>query len=202
MSILLRLVVAWLALAWSGSAAAWDSEVLLEFGEDTVLAELRLPLRELEAALGRRLDPAGHLRSDVARYLGTHIAPVSDDGRRWWVALDDVRIAQDTRAHVLVARAVLVPPRGASPRHFTLGYDAIVRELPGHAARLAVRADRPATIALLDAPGEHVTIDGPTVRPWRRWLAASALGLRRIAVAGRYLLLLLLLALPAVRARH
>src|SRR6185312_2967570 len=77
MSILPRLVVAWLALAWSGSAAARDSEVLLEFGEDTVLAEMRLPLRELEAALGRRLDPAGPLRTDVARYLGTHIDPVS-----------------------------------------------------------------------------------------------------------------------------
>jgi hypothetical protein len=202
MSILLRLVLAWLALAWSGSAAAWDSEVLLEFGEDAVLAELRLPLRELEAVLGRRLDPAGRLRSEVARYLGTHIDPVAADGRHWWVAVEDVRIAQDARAHILVARAVLVPPCGADPRRFSLGYDAIVRELPGHAARLAVRADRPATIALLDAPGGHVAIDGPAVSPWRRWLSASALGLRRAADAGRYLLLLLLLALPAVRTRR
>jgi len=202
MSILLRLVVAWLTLAWSGSAAAWDSEVLLEFGEDTVLAEFRLPLRELEAALGRRLDPAGRLRTDVARYLGTHIDPVSDDGRHWWVVLEHVWIAQDARPHVLVARAVLVPPRGASPRRFSLGYDAIVRELPGHAARLVVRADRPATIAVLDAPGEHVAIDGPAVHPWRRWLAASALVLRRAVDAGRYLLCLVRLALPAVRKRH
>jgi hypothetical protein len=202
MSILLRLVVAWLALAWSGSAAAWDSEVLLEFGEDTVLAELRLPLRELETALGRRLDPAGRLRTDVARYLGTHIDPVSDDGRHWWVALEHVWIAQDARPHVLVARAVLVPPRGASPRRFSLRYDAIVRELPGHAARLAVRASRPATIALLDTPGEHVAIDGLAVSPWRRWLAASALGLRRAADAGRYLLFLLLLAPAPVRTRR
>ena len=210
MSILLRLVLAWLALAWSGSAAAADSEVLLEFREDAVLAELRLPLRDLAAAFGRPLPASplpvrGRLHAELARYLGAHIVPVTDDGRRWWVELADMRVAVDAEPRVLVAHALLVPPAGASARRFVLGYDAIARELPGHATRLAIRSDwhggvlasRPATIALLDAPRGRVAVDRADGGAWRGWLAACRLGLHRAADAGRYLLLLLVLALPA-----
>ncbi|MFL6634627.1 MAG: HupE/UreJ family protein [Massilia sp.] len=210
MSILLRLALAWLALAWSGSAAASDSEVLLEFREDAVLAELRLPLRDLAAALGRPLPASplpvtGRLHAELARYLGAHIDAVAYDGRRWWVELADMRVAVDAEPRVLVAHAVLMPPAGAGARRFVLGYDAITRERPGHAARLAVRndwdggvlGDRPATIALLDAPGARVAVDRARGGAWRGWLAACRLGLRHAADAGRYLLLLLVLALPA-----
>ena len=209
MSIVFRLVLAWLALAWSGSAAA-DSEVLLEFRDDAVLAELRLPLRDLGAAFGRPLPASplpvrGRLHAELARYLGAHIDPVTADGRRWWVELADMRVAVDAEPLVLVAHAVLVPPAGASARRFVLGYDAIARELPGHATRLAIRSDwyggvlasRPATIALLDAPRGRVAVDRADSGPWRGWLAACGLGLRQAADAGRYLLLLLVLALPA-----
>jgi hypothetical protein len=210
MTILLRLALAWLALAWSGSAAAYDSEVLLEFREDAVLAELRLPLRDLAAALGRPLPNSplpvrGRLHTELARYLGAHIVPVTADGRRWWVELADMRVAVDAQPRVLVAHAVMVPPAGASARRFVLGYDAIARELPGHAARLAVRsdwdagvlADRPTTIALLNAPGGRVEVDRAHAGAWRGWLAAARLGLRHALEAGRYLLLLLVLGLPA-----
>ncbi|SDD35513.1 HupE / UreJ protein [Massilia sp. PDC64] len=210
MNILLRLVLAWLALAWSGSAAATGSEVLLEFREDAVLAELRLPLRDLALALGRPLPASplpvrGRLHAELARYLGTHIDPVTADGRHWWVELADMRVAVDDEPRVLVAHAVLVPPAGASARSFVLGYDAIARELPGHATRLAIRSDwhggilasRPATLALLDAPRGRVAVDRDHAGAWRGWLAACRLGALRAADAGRYLLLLLVLALPA-----
>jgi hypothetical protein len=210
MSLLLRLVLAWLALAWSGSAAASDSEVVLEFRDDAVLAELRLPLRDLGAALGRPLPASplpvtGRLHAELARYLGARIAPVSSDGRQWWVELADMRVAVDAQPRVLVAHAVLVPPAGASARRFVLGYDAIARELPGHATRLAVRSDwdagllahRPTTLALLDGPGGRITVDRTRASAWRGWLAAGMLGLRHAVDAGRYLLLLLVLALPA-----
>jgi hypothetical protein len=210
MSILLRLALTWLALAWSGSAAASDSEVLLEFREDAVLAELRLPLRDLAAALGRPLPASplpvtGRLHAELARYLGAHIDAVAYDGRRWWVELADMRVTVDAEPRVLVAHAVLMPPAGAGARRFVLGYDAITRERPGHAARLAVRndwdggvlGDRPATIALLDAPGARVAVDRARGGAWRGWLAACRLGLRHAADAGRYLSLLLVLALPA-----
>jgi hypothetical protein len=210
MTILLRLALAWLALAWSGGAAAADSEVLLEFREDAVLAELRLPLRDLAAALGRPLPASplpvtGLLHAELARYLGAHIDPIAYDGRRWWVELANMRVAVEDEPRVLVAHAVLMPPAGASARRFVLGYDAIARERPGHATRLAVRsdwdggvlADRPATIALLDAPGGRVAVDRAHGGAWRGWLVACRLGLRHAAGAGRYLLLLLVLALPA-----
>jgi hypothetical protein len=210
MNLLLRLVLAWLALAWSGSAAAADSEVLLEFREDAVLAELRLPLRDLAAAFGRPLPASplpvrGRLHAELARYLGAHIVPVSADGRRWWVELADMRVAVDAEPRVLVAHALLVPPAGASARRFVLGYDAIARELPGHATRLAIRSDwhggllatRPTAIALLDASHGRVAVDRAHGGAWRGWLAACRLGVRQVADAGRYLLLLLVLALPA-----
>jgi len=214
MSILLRVVLAWLALAWSGSAAASGSEVLLEFRDDAVLAELRLPLRELATALGRPLPASplpvrGRLHAELARYLGAHIDPVAADGRHWWVELADMRVAVDAEPRVLVAHALLVPPAGASARRFVLGYDAIARELPGHATRLAIRSDwhggvlasRPAPLALLDAPRGHVAVDRAHGGAWRGWLAACRLGIRQAADAGRYLLLLLVLALPgAVRS--
>jgi hypothetical protein len=63
-------------------------------------------------------------------------------------------------------------------------------------------ADRHVPDPMLDAPCGHVALDGPAVPPWRRWLAAFAPGLRHAVDAGRYLLLLVLLALPAVRTRH
>jgi hypothetical protein len=210
MNILLRLALAWFALAWSGGAAASDSEVLLEFRDDAVLAELRLPLRDLAAALGRPLPASplpvrGRLHAELSRYLGAHIAPVTADGRRWWVELADMRVAVDAQPRVLVAHALLVPPAGADARRFVLGYDAIARELPGHAARLAVRsdwdggvlADRPATIAVIDAPGGRVAVDRAHAGAWRGWAAAGKLGLRHALAAGRYLLLVLVLALPA-----
>jgi len=210
MNLLLRLVLAWLALAWSGSAAAVDSEVLLEFRDDAVLAELRLPLRDLGAALGRPLPASplpvrGRLHAELARYLGAHIDPVTDDGRHWWVEVADMRVAVDAEPRVLVAHATLIPPAGASARRFVLGYDAIARELPGHATRLAIRSDwhggvlaaRPATLALLDAPRGRVAVDRARGGAWRGWLAAGRLGARQAADAGRYLLLLLVLALPA-----
>lgn len=210
MNILLRLVLAWLALAWSGSAAASGSEVLLEFREDAVLAELRLPLRDLAAALGRPLPASplpvrGRLHAELARYLGAHIDPVTDDGRHWWVDVADMRVAVDAEPRVLVAHATLVPPAGASTRRFVLGYDAIARELPGHATRLAIRSDwhggvlasRPATLALLDAPRGRVAVDRDHGGAWRGWLAVGRLGVRQAADAGRYLLLLLVLAVPA-----
>jgi hypothetical protein len=210
MNLLLRLVLAWLALAWSGSAAAADSEVLLEFREDAVLAEMRLPLRDLAAALGRPLPASplpvrGRLHAELARYLGAHIDPVTDDGRHWWVDVADMRVAVDAEPRVLVAHATLVPPAGAGTRRFVLGYDAIARELPGHATRLAIRSDwhggvlasRPATLALLDASRGRVAVDRDHGGAWRGWLAACRLGVRQAAEAGRYLLLLLVLALPA-----
>jgi len=210
MSLLLRPVLAWLALAWSGSAAAADSEVLLEFRDDAVLAELRLPLSDLATAFGRQLPASplpvrGRLHADLARYLGAHIAPVADDGRRWCVELADMRVAVDAEPRVLVAHALLVPPAGISARRFVLSYDAIARELPGHATRLAIRSDwdggvlasRPATIALLDAPRGRVAVDRADGGAWRGWLATCGLGLRQAADAGRYLVLLLVLALPA-----
>jgi len=210
MNVLLRLVLAWLALAWSGSAGAADSEVLLEFRDDAVLAELRLPLRDLAAALGRPLPASplpvrGRLHTELARYLGAHIDPVTADGRHWLVELADMRVAIDAEPRMLVAHAVLVPPAGASARRFVLGYDAIARELPGHATRLAVRSDwdggvlatRPATIALLDTPRGRVAVDRADGGAWRGWLAACRLGVRQAADAGRYLLLLFMLALPA-----
>jgi hypothetical protein len=209
-SLVLRLVLAWLALAWSGSAAASGSEVLLEFRDDAVLAELRLPLRDLALALGRPLPASplpvrGRLHAELARYLGAHIDPVSADGRHWWVELADMRVAVDADPQVLVAHAVLVPPAGASPRSFVLGYDAIARELPGHPTRLAIRSDwhggvlasHPATIALLDAPRGRVAVDRGRDGAWRGWLAACRLGVRHAADGGRYLLLLLVLAVPA-----
>lgn len=210
MNVLLRLVLAWLALAWSGTAAAADSEVLLEFRDDAVLAELRLPLRDLAAALGRPLPASplpvrGRLHTELARYLGARIDPVTDDGRHWSVELADMRVAVDAEPRVLVAHAVLTPPAGANARRFVLGYDAIARELPGHATRLAIRSDwdggvlagHPATVALLDAPRGRVALDRADGGTWRGWLAACRLGVRRAAEAGRYLLLLLVLALPA-----
>jgi hypothetical protein len=147
----------------------------------------------------------GRLHAELARYLGAHIVPVTDDGRRWWVELADMRVAVDAEPRVLVAHALLVPPAGASARRFVLGYDAIARELPGHATRLAIRSDwdggvlasRPATIALLDAPRGRVAVDRADGGAWRGWIAACRLGLHRAADSGRYLLLLLVLALPA-----
>jgi hypothetical protein len=74
-----------------GGASSPQSEVLLESRQDSIRAELVLPLDELKLAIP--LD--GLSDAMLAQYLAAHIRPVAPDGRAWLVRLDSVRWQRD-----------------------------------------------------------------------------------------------------------
>jgi hypothetical protein len=201
--------VAALCAVAGGSASAHPmphSVVLLDVDRDSVTAELRVPVGDLEAASG--LDPAD--QPGVRDYLLAHVRPASG-GRAWSVAVRNLAVgaAEQTATgpyRELVARLVLTPPAGASTRRFTLAYDVVVHQVVTHTALVSVRADRTGSAAGRELGA--VAVDNRTMavpalaidldtRGWQAFSDMLALGGHHIAEGTDHLLFLLTLLLPA-----
>jgi hypothetical protein len=186
------------------------SLVLLDFGRDGVMMELRLPVDRLQIGFGRELasDPArrvGSLRSELGTYLLEHISAHSPDGRAWQVALRDLGIAPESPAQEVVAHLWLAPPAGASARRFTLQYDVIQHQLLTHRALVSVRRDwnggavagPPEILGEMGYRATMLRIDRPSGSAWRGFISVVQLGMLHIAEGTDHLLFLLVLLLPA-----
>jgi hypothetical protein len=194
--------------AWAHAAP--HSIVLLDLRANDIGAELRLPVPELEAALGRPLLAEGAtvvdrerdmLRALVARDL--HVA--SPDGAAWRVDVGDLGYAVDDQVPVVVASATLTPPPGRAPRVFTMVDDVIGKDVPNHSTWIGVRSDfagglvsgSPTLVGVTHYLHHTVLVDrrGEGVMPGFR--AVLHLGMRHIAEGTDHLLFLLVLLLPA-----
>ena len=140
-----------LTVAVSSSSVAHPmphSAVYLDVRANSVAATLELPVSDLELAFGRPVsnDPAIVQRDgeSLRQYLVDHVRPVTSGGIAWQVDVEDLNVVsrEGDGGHVyeyLIVSLNLVPPRGASPRSFELGYDVIVHLVVSHIADVYLR---------------------------------------------------------------
>lgn len=194
----------------------------LDLHADYVAAELALPLNELQLATGWKLvnNPRALTQygEPLRAYLARHLALTGPDGRAWTVEIGQPTLsaAQQTATgpyQEFVVPARLTPPAGASVRDFTLGYDAIVREVRTHSVLVSVRRDwerglnnesgnENVEVGVIRAdprtglvPLLPVNQEGGSV--WRGFVGIFRLGMTHIAEGTDHLLFLLTLLLPA-----
>ena len=199
-----------------------DTAVLLDVEEAGVRAEVHLPLVELQVGFGHDLLPGGsaavaRYRAGLARYLAAHVSAASPDGMEWTTTVRSVVYHTEPSAagvgtvEEAVAEVWLAPPRdasgrGASPRAFTLHYDAVVHQLLSHKALVSVRRDwqsgltgaEPEFVGRIDWNTHDLEVDRTSGSDWTGFAAAFTLGAHHIAEGTDHLLFLLVLLLPAV----
>ena len=190
--------------------------VMLDFHRDAVVAELVLPLQELELSFGHPLleHPEKVLPEHgpaMKDYLLAHVHPVAPDGRPWEVAVADMDVRMKEQPFDLVAHLTLTPPPGAPLRRFTLNYDVIVHEVVSHKSFVFVRNDwndahfrsrdlvppTPEAVGLIRYLVYSVNIDQTGGSFWRGFGSVLALGMSHIAGGLDHLLFLFVLLLPA-----
>jgi hypothetical protein len=204
------LVLLWLSTAGLFAHTAPGSAVMLDFHRDGVLAELVLPLEELQYSFHQPLLAETNTllaRHEAAlkNYLGAHINPVSLDGRPWSVAVQSLETQLEKPPFDLVARVWMSPPPGASSRHFIFNYSVINHEVMSHNALVFVRNDwdtavfsgKPEPVGNLQFTITSLTIDRTHGNWWQGFRSVLKLGMHHIATGTDHLLFLLVLLLPA-----
>jgi len=194
----------------------------LDLHSDFVVAELALPLNELQLATGWKLvnNPLALTQYVTAlrSYLAGHLALSSSSGAAWTVRIGEPTIsaARQTATGAyqeFVVPARLTPPAGASVRDFTLQYDAIVREVKTHSVLVSVRRDWERG---LNDEGGSSGVEVGVIRTdprtglvpllpvnqekgsaWQGFIGIVQLGMHHIAEGTDHLLFLLTLLLPA-----
>ena len=198
--------------------AAPHSVVLLDLRADDARAELRLPVAELEAALGRPLlaEQAAVVEREGAAIgalvlQGLHAESLA--GTAWSVSLGDLGYDVEDHVPVVVVTATLAPPQsltGNALPPFRLLDRIISAKVPNHRSWIGVRSDfargfvsgTPTLVGVADQRHEAVLVDrGSTaatdVGALRGFRAVFSLGVRHIAEGTDHLLFLLVLLLPA-----
>ncbi|MGA8482324.1 MAG: HupE/UreJ family protein [Chthoniobacterales bacterium] len=205
---------AWLAaLVLASSASAHpmpSSAVLLDFYDDGVAADLRLPLDRLEIAFAQPLTRApvevvARYGAELSDYIIRHVNPRTSDGRAWTVQVRTMSVALQEQPIDLVVRLWLQPPAGAPARKFTFDYDVIAHEIVTHSVLVSVRSDwnngvfsnQPELLGTIRYVKKSVEIDRAAGSWWRGFRSVLGLGMHHIAEGTDHLLFLLVLLLPA-----
>ncbi len=145
-----------MALLSTGAAAhpAPNSLLKLEFGADSILAEYWVPASELAHA--RAAEPGG---TDTA-YLARHLAAETPAGAAWNIAIGPMREDIYLDHDYLVARLTLVPPAGASLRHFVLIDDTVTHEVRNHIVYVVTQGpDGVDLLGMLQYPARRLAIE-------------------------------------------
>src|SRR6516162_5856352 len=185
-----------------------NSVINLDFGRNSVRAELLIPTSELRYALAAEGIERSSIAADdpaVAAYLSRHVALVAPAGIRWHGAPVSRHLQALAGHEYLVAALDFTPPAGSTTRRFVFQADPVTHEVRNHYLMVIARSDylgglvgdRPELIGFLQYPSrelELVRTGGSTGRGFR---AAFALGVEHIATGADHLLFLLTLLLPA-----
>jgi hypothetical protein len=198
------------------------TQLLMDVSEDDIHAELRLPLNELQLAVGNARDVSTHTESLAARdsawlaaYVLSHMHPVSEDNVPWAIIIERMQVskaAQDGTGSFdqLILKLQMQPPAGKSARDFLLYYDAIIHQVVTHKALVAIQHDWAGGHVHDDVTEVGVIamdVQENAVSPlvvhleeggnWRGFRSMVLLGIGHIAGGTDHLLFLLALLLPA-----
>jgi len=204
-----------LAFLWLSAFAAFahtapGSAVLLDFHRDSVLAELILPLEELQFGFKQPLlaDTNTILskhETALKEYIAAHVNPESPDGRKWAVTVQSLATQLEQPPFDLVAQVWMQPPAGASPRQFTFNYSVINHEVMNHNVFVSVRNDwdtavfsgKPEPVGNILFTITSLDIDRTRGNWWQGFGSVFRVGMHHIAEGTDHLLFLLVLLLPA-----
>lgn len=178
-----------------------NSEVRLKLSENRVVADIIVPQGEYAFGTGNPVDGSTRSVLLAREYLANHIGVSTPGGKPWAVSLRRVEFVQTDGPPDLHAVAHLVPPAGAAATEFTIAWQVLIDEVPGHFAlflqdaeavggsSVIVGAVRKGTGQLEVNIAEHSVLAPLT--------AAMGLGAHHIMEGYDHLLFLLVLLLPA-----
>jgi len=186
------------------------SAVLLDFHRDGVMAELILPLEELQVSfqlplLAETNNILSKHEGELRDYVGSHINPETLDGRKWTVEVQQLETQLEKPPFDLIARVWMKPPNGESSRKFVLNYSVINHEVMSHNAMVYVRSDwdtavfsgRPEPLGNIFFTVTSLNIDRTRGNWWQGFSSVLNVGMHHIAEGTDHLLFLLVLLLPA-----
>jgi hypothetical protein len=190
--------------------AMLKSLVSLEFQQQSVHAELQLPLDGLAGSMGRDLSGTseailGNSSEALSDYLEQHVRPVASDGSPWSVRAIHLSLRLRDATRYLIADLVLRPPAGMPPNAFRLNYDVITDENVSHTTLISITSDwkngvftaQPLLIGVLRDPVTSIVIDRSHGNAMRGLVGMMKLGVTHIAEGADHLMFLMLLLLPA-----
>ena len=140
-----------------------NSEIRLRFEPGVLRADVLIPEAEYRFATGRPVNDLANLRG----YIPAHTTASAPDGRRWTMALTDLRIEPAPGGPDILATLTYTPPPGAPDRRLTLAWDAVIREADSHFALVSVAGD------LARGVGAANDLLGNTFHPLRELLHRS-----------------------------
>lgn len=187
-----------------------QSAVMLDFGHDSVGADLILPIQELELAFKQPLlqEPQAILvkyEPQLRAYLREHIRPATMDGRPWTVEIGKLNLQIRELPYDLLAHVRMAPPAGGSVRKFRFNYSVTNHEVMSHIAIVTVRSDwdtavfsgHPENLGMLQFTITYLDIDRSRGNWTKGFGAVFKHGMRHISEGTDHLLFLLVLLLPA-----
>lgn len=208
--VLLRLLLSLAALLLASApvpAAAHltpNSEIRLHFEPGALRAEVLIPAGEYAYATGLPADNRPDSLAAARRYLLSHAAVRTPDGRAWSEQIGHLEVAPAPGGPDLLASLRFVAPPQAPDRVLTFAWDAVIERAPGHFALVAVEGDLLAGQAeandllgsIVDSRRSMV-IDRTGAGSGGLFAGAVRLGARHILAGHDHLLFLLALLLPA-----
>lgn len=209
---IMRLALSWMLLSAPAAFAhsAPGSLVLLDFHRDGVMAELTLPLEELQLSFKQPLlaETNAILTKHAAalqEYLAAHINPETPAGNQWTVTVQSLATQLAKPPYDLLAQVWMQPPAGASARAFTFNYSVINHEVMNHNAFVAVRNDwdtavfsgKPEPLGNILFTITSLKVDRSHGNWWQGFRSVMKVGVHHIAEGTDHLLFLLVLLLPA-----
>lgn len=196
------------ALFHGGPVAAHltpNSEVNLDFGRESVRADVIIPLGDYAAASGNQVDGSPASLAQGVEYLRRQVRTTTPTGESWSIKVEHVEFAQIAGPPDFHAILTLTPPFGRSARSLVIEWHAVVKAVPGHFAVFVARSDFSAGAVshqrqILGAvTGEKVrlAVDRGAASYFSGFKAAVALGAHHIAEGHDHLLFLITLLIPA-----
>ena len=197
--LVLSLLIALVALPASAHLTP-NSEIRLRFEPGVLRADVLIPEAEYRFATGRPVNDLANLRG----YIPAHTIATAPDGRRWTMALTDLRLEPAPGGPDILATLTYTPPPGAPDRRLTLQWDAVIREADSHFALVSVSGDLAQGVGegndllgSFTAGQRTMSIDRGSVGHGALLWGAIRLGARHILEGHDHLLFLLALLLPA-----
>jgi hypothetical protein len=188
-------------------AAAHDPRSTLlsvDVGASAAAIELQIPLEQLllaEPALSEAPTSASAIGAYVERHLGARAA----DGRAFEVTARAAELVRVDDGTLLIVRASLHAPPGATARQFRLEYDGVVHRVVTHNVMVFIRrdletgrwSDKPELIGMLHWQRKAIGVDRGAGSFWQGVSVMFRLGLHHIFEGADHLFFLLMLLLPA-----
>lgn len=200
-----------------------NSMIVLDIGHHKIRGEIRIPLGELQSAIGMNVNDNSknlipRLGNKIKLYLHQHIRIIGQNGKVWEVILGDLDLVE-TKSKLtgdykeIIIKAIFLPPNINELRHFVLHYDVVLHQVITHKILVYVKYDWQQGIVTEDKSLQYlgiIELDIPTgkVNPfeiklskggtWQGFKSMISLGINHIIKGIDHMLFIITLIIPAL----